>query len=164
MKLHISREWLDRKLRQGDDSNIGAGGTSLEKFKKDMQARIVTPSVLVEVPTELGMVVRYVREQRGWTRAELAELADVDESEIDALETSVGYDPTPRTVSQLADACHFSRSKFVELASHRLKIAANDNSVRFAARSRGTDSVSDEQYELIRALVETLSQGGEPTR
>jgi len=158
MKLNISREWLESKLKQGDDADIGAGGTSLKQFKKDMQQRTVTPSVLAEVPTELGKVLRYVREQRGWTRSELADLADVDETEIESLETQATYDPAPRTVGQLADACHFSRKKFIQLANHRLTVAANDDQVRYAAKSKGTASVSDDQYELIRALVEVLSQ------
>jgi transcriptional regulator with XRE-family HTH domain len=164
MKLHISREWLEQKLRQGDDADVGAGGTPLEQFKKEMQQRTVTPAALAEAPTELGQVLRYVRERRGWTRSELAELADVDVAEIEALETKKNFDPTPRTVGQLADACHFSRSKFIELASHRLRVAANDSVLRYAAKSKGTASVSDEQYEYIRALIEVLSQGEEPKR
>lgn len=164
MKLQISREWLERKLQQGDDADVGAGGTPLEQFKKDMQQRTVTPAVLAQVPTELGKVLRFVREQRGWTRSELADLADVDEAEIEALETQTTYDPAPRTVGQLADACHFSRVKFISLANHRLEVAANDSVIRYAAKSKGTASVSDDQYDLIRALVEVLSQGDEPTR
>ena len=162
MKLQVSREWLERKLQQGNDANVGAGGTSLEEFKKDMQQRTVTPAVIAEVPTELGQVLRFVREQRGWTRSELADLADVDEAEIEAIETRTTFDPTPRTVGQLADACRFSRIKFIELANHRLKVAANESVIRYAAKSKGTSSVSDEQYELIRTLVEVLSQGDEP--
>jgi len=164
MKLQISREWLERKLQQGDDADVGAGGTPLEQFKKDMKQRTVTPAVLAEVPTDLGKVVRFVREQRGWARSELADLADVDETDIEAIETQKDYDPAPRTVGQLADACHFSRSKFAALARHRLEIAANDNAVRYAAKSKSTASVSDDQYELIRALIEVLSQAEEPTR
>ncbi len=164
MKLQISREWLERKLQQGDDADAGAGGTPLEQFKKDMKQRTVTPAVLAEVPTDLGKVLRFVREQRGWTRSELADLADVDEAEVEALETLRIFDPTPRTVGQLADACHFSRARFIELANHRLAVAANDGVIRYAAKSKGTASVSDDQYEMIRALVEVLSQGDEPTR
>lgn len=164
MKLQISREWLERKLQQGEDADVGAGGTSLGQFKKDMQQRTVTPAVLSKVPTELGKVLRFVREQRGWTRSELADLADVDEAEIEAIETHTTYDPAPRTVGQLADACHFSRIKFIELANHRLEVAANDSVVRYAAKSKGTASVTDDQYELIRTLVDVLSQGDEPTR
>lgn len=65
MKFQISREWLERRLAQGDDADIGAGGTPLEQFKKDMEQRTVTPAVLTDVPTELDKDVRFVREQRG---------------------------------------------------------------------------------------------------
>ena len=158
MKFQISREWLERRLARGDDADIGAGGTPLEQFKKDMEQRTVTPAVLADVPTELGKVVRFVREQRGWSRSELADLADVDEADVEALETEPTYSPTPRTVGQLADACHFSRAKFIELAAHRLTPSANESSIRYAAKSKGTGSISDEDYEAIRALVEVLSK------
>ncbi len=158
MKFEITREWLERRLARGDDADVGAGGTPFEQFKRDMEQRTVTPAVLAGVPTELGKVVRFVREQRGWSRAELADLADIDEADVDALETQPTYSPAPRTVGQLADACHFSRAKFIELARHRLSAAANEDSVRYAAKSKSTGSISDEDYEAIRALVEVLSQ------
>lgn len=158
MKFEITREWLESRLARGDDADIGAGGTPLDHFKKDMEQRTVTPAVLAGVPTELGKVVRFVREQRGWSRAELADLADIDEVDVEALETQPMYDPAPRTVGQLADACHFSRAKFIELAKHRLTPSANVDSVRYAAKSKSTQSVSDEEYETIRALVDVLSQ------
>jgi len=164
MKFQISREWLERRLALGDDTDAGAGGTTLSQFKMDMQQRTVTPTVLAGVPTELGKVVRYVRELRGWTRSELADLADVEASDVEAIETQQTYSPTPRTVAQLADACHFSREKFIELAKHRSAASANDRSIRYAAKSKGTASISDDEYELIRALVETLSQGDGPPR
>lgn len=158
MKFEISREWLERRLARCDDADIGAGGTPLEQFKKDMEQRTVTPSVLAGVPTELGKIVRFVREQRGWTRAELADLADVDEAEVEALETLPTYNATPRTVGQLADACHFQRARFIELARHRSMTAGNESSVRYAAKSKGTESITDGDYEAVRALIEVLSQ------
>jgi len=158
MKFQISREWLERRLARGDDADIGAGGTPLEQFEKDMEQRTVTPAVLADVPTELGKVVRFVREQRGWSRSELADLADVDEADVEGLETEPTYKPTPRTVGQLADACHFSRARFIELAEHRLTSSANESSIRYAAKSKGTRSISDEDYEAIRALVLVLSE------
>lgn len=87
----------------------------------------------------------------------MAELADVDEADIELLETLATYDPKPRTVVQLANACHFSREKFIQLANHRFSVAANDISLRFAANSKGTDSITDAEYDAIRALVEALS-------
>ena len=131
MKFEITREWLAEKLAHCDDTSVGAGGTSLEKFKKEIEQRTVTPSVLKNVPTELGRAIRYVREQKGWTRSELAELADIDEAEITAVETDAEFDPKPRTVTQLADACHFSRERFIQLAKHRQVAAANECSNGF---------------------------------
>jgi len=158
MKFEITREWLAKQLAHCDDTSVGAGGTAFEEFKKDVEQRTVTPSVLANVPTELGKVVRYVREQKGWTKAELAELADVDEADLDLIETKADYDPKPRTVIQLADACHFSRERFIKLAGHRATCAANESSVRYAANSKSTDSVTDSEYEAVRALVEILSK------
>lgn len=161
MKFEISREWLLEKLAHCDDGEVGAGGTPFAEFKKDVEQRTVTPEVLTAVPTELGKVVRFVREQRGWTRGELAQLADIDETEVESIETKLGYDPTPRTVTQLADACHFSRERFIKLARHRSELAANEPLVRYAASSKGTEAVTDAEYEAIRALVEVLSKHGE---
>lgn len=158
MKFEMSKEWLLRKVAHCDDAYAGAGGTSLQEFRKDVEQRTVTPAVLSEVPTELGKTIRFVREQKGWTRAELAMLADIEEAEVESLESQRDYNPKPRTVVQLADACHFKRDKFIELAGHRASGAANDSSVRFAASSGSLDSISDIEYEAIRALVEVLSQ------
>jgi hypothetical protein len=88
----------------------------------------------------------------------LADLADVDEADVEAIETQPSHNPTPRTVGQLADACHFSRAKFIELTQHRLTSSANESSIRYAAKSKSTGSISDEDYEAIRALVEVLSK------
>lgn len=158
MKFEMSKEWLVNKLAHCDDGSVGAGGTSLEEFKKDVRQRTVTPATLANVPTQLGKAVRYVREQKGWTRAELAELADVDEAEVTLLETRRDFNPTPRTVTLLADACHFSREKFIQLAGHRSMDAANDMSVKFAAKSGNLGSITNDDYEAIRMLVEVLSQ------
>lgn len=157
MKLEITDEWLARKLERCDDLNVAAGGMTAEQFKKDVEERTVTPSIFGQIPTELGKVVRFVREQHGWTRTELAELANVAAEDIVSLETRIDFDPSPRTVTQLADACHFSRARFIQLANHRRENAANNSALRFAAKSQSTEGVTDEEYEAVRALVEGLS-------
>jgi transcriptional regulator with XRE-family HTH domain len=158
MKFEMSKEWLVKKLAHCDDAYVGAGGTSLEEFKKDVEERTVTPSALSNVPTRLGKTIRFVREQKGWTISELAALADVDEAEVKLLESLEDYNPKPRTVTQLADVCRFSREKFIKLAGHRSARAANDSVVRFAANSGDLASITDDDYEAIRALVEVLSR------
>lgn len=85
MKLEIPEEWLVRKLKQCDDLNAAAGGTSIEQFNKDVEERTVTPSVFGHIPTELGKVVRFIREQHGWTRTELDNSAEANGCDDEAL-------------------------------------------------------------------------------
>src|SRR5580658_10497739 len=68
MKLKIDKEWLDRKLAKADDANASAGGTSFEEMKKNVDRRVVTPSSIAGARSELGKVVRFVREKKGISR------------------------------------------------------------------------------------------------
>lgn len=161
MNFESMRDWLARKLTQIDDADAAAGGTSLDALRQDAEARTVTPAVLAEVPTEIGRAVRYVREQRGWSRREMADLANIDEVEVLRVETVVDYVLAPRTVVCLARVCGFSTQRFQQLAKH-IEIhehhAANSEQFRFAARSNNIGSVSPEEFEAVRALVAVLSE------
>ncbi|WP_166211876.1 helix-turn-helix domain-containing protein [Cognatiluteimonas telluris] len=159
MKLVITRQWLANKLAHCDDAYAGAGGTSLADLDKEVSQRAVTPAVLSEVPTDLGKVVRYVRESRGWTRSDIANLANIDEFEVTNIETSPDYDPPPRTVAMLADVCHFSRSKFISLAQHKSDLnPSHGTGMRFAANSRRVDVGTVSEFDVVRALVAALSE------
>lgn len=161
MDFESMREWLARKLAHNDDAGVAAGGTSLESLRQDAETRTVTPAVLAEAPTEIGKVVRYVREQHGWSRCELADLADIDEIEIARIETIVDYMPAPRTVVNLANVCGFSVLRFQQLAKHVVSHEYHDDAVeqfRFAARSKSVRAVSSEELDAIRELVAVLSE------
>lgn len=161
MSFESMREWLARKLAHNDDTGLVAGGTSLESLRQNAEARTVTPAVLAEVPTEIGKVVRYVREHRGWSRRDLADLADIDEIDVTRIETVVEYVPTPRTVVNLANVCGFSTLRFQQLAKH-ISIhehhADNAEHFRFAARSKNVGAVTPEELNAVRALVAALSE------
>jgi transcriptional regulator with XRE-family HTH domain len=167
MKLNITKEWLERKLTEALDTNASAGRSddqALDELKKDVERRTVSPTVFVEARTQLGMVIRFIREERGWSRQELADIATMDLEEIVALETSEAYEPTPRAVSYLADALGLSKDRLKELVGFVRKRpvllgkreAANDREIRFAAKSKKLGELTDEQYEAVRALVEVL--------
>jgi transcriptional regulator with XRE-family HTH domain len=162
MKLHITKEWLERKLAEALDNNASAGKAdeqSLQEIKNDAERRTVSPTVFVEACTQLGKVVRYVREQRGWSRQELADITSMDLSEIVAIETAQTYEPTPRAISFLADALGLSKERLKELVGftvHKGRQAANDQQLRFAAKSRNLEKLTDDQYDALRALVEVL--------
>jgi transcriptional regulator with XRE-family HTH domain len=160
MKFHITKEWLERKLAEADDSQVAAGGTNLDDLQKDAEKRTVTPTVFREAHTQLGRVVRFVREQRGWTREQLAELACLELQEIASIETSVGYQPSPRAVIYLADALGLSRARLKELVGFVVSKSdsANDPEMRFAANSKKLDRLSEKEYDAIYELVKLLSE------
>lgn len=161
MKLKIDKEWLDRKLAQADDAHAAAGGTSFDDLKRDVERRTVTPSVIAGAQSELGKVVRFVREKKCMSRRELAELTNLSDEEIEAIETRRDYAPSLRAIIYLADALELSRDRLKELSGY---VAKNQNATgyssehKFAANSKPVDTVSEEQYEAIRALVEVLSE------
>jgi transcriptional regulator with XRE-family HTH domain len=161
MNFENIQEWLTRKLRIADDAGIGAGGTSFADLQRETAARMVTPAALTTVPTEIGRVIRYVRESHGWTRSELADLAAIDEADVAIIETSREVEIAPRSLVQLADTCGFSRRKFQELARHmvphQLQFGAL-GPLQFAAQSENRGEISNEDFEAVRTLVLVLSE------
>lgn len=161
MKFKFSREWLTRRLAIADDTAVGAGGTSMEAFRKDVESRTVTPTALANAPTQLGKVVKFIRERRGLSQQDLATLARLDEAEVQAIEGDAAYTPSPRAVVYLADALELSKPRLQELVGFVKQSGAEAGGMgqgRFAANSKGVRSISEEEYEAVRALVEVLSE------
>ena len=159
MKITITREWLERRLAFEDDNLCAAGGTTLKDLQKDAESRTVTPHILTSVPTEIGKVLRYVREQKGWSQKDLADRAKIDTEDLIRLESEATYEPAPRTVIYLADACGFSRSRFQRLAKHRLEnghFSEHPGETAFAANSKGIAEATPDELDAIRALVQVL--------
>lgn len=164
MKFTITEQWLRRRLERADDSNAAAGGTTREELLDDIQRRTVTPQTLAQAPTQIGKVVRYIREQRGFSREDLAKIADIDVSEIIAIETQVHYRPSPRAATYIAKALGLSPTRFQEQAGlrvSRVSEASSQDEMRYAAHSRTDTLPTDEEFETIRALVKALS-GSDP--
>jgi transcriptional regulator with XRE-family HTH domain len=161
MRFTITEQWLRRRLERADDGNAAAGGTSREELKGDAQRRTVTPETLAHTPTQIGKVVRYIREQRGWSRDDLARMADVEVGEITALETQEDYSLSPRAAVYLPAALGLSRKRFQEqlgLRRPRAKLGVTQAEMRYAAHSKVGVMSSDEEFETIRALVAALSE------
>jgi ribosome-binding protein aMBF1 (putative translation factor) len=160
MKFSITQDWLRRHLKQADDSNVAAAGTTLDELERDAQRRTVTPLILASVPTDIGKVVRYIREQKGWSREDLSKLADVDLADIVGLESTPDYSPSPRAAVCLADVLGLSRTRFQEKLGMRVVrdvSASTRQELKWAAHSKAGAPTSDEDFEAIRALVKALS-------
>jgi transcriptional regulator with XRE-family HTH domain len=158
MKFNITEAWLRSRLARADDSDAAAGGTTPEELQQDAQRRTVTPQALAHTPTPIGKVVRFIREQRGFSREDLAQIADVDVSEIIAIETVVDYQPNPRAATYIANALGLSPKRFQEQVGLRLPRASGSaEPMQYAAHSRTDAQPTEEEFETIRALVKALS-------
>ena len=161
MDLKVTSEWLNRKLKAVDDSTVGAGCMTQEEFARDAASRRVTPSAVESAQSELGKVVRYVREQNGWSQERLAEIADVELKEIVGLDSENDYITRSRNAYSLSKSLGFSHDRMKELLGllESNRGAANDRSVylAFAAHSKHVTMLSDGDYDVIRALVDVLA-------
>jgi transcriptional regulator with XRE-family HTH domain len=159
MKLKTDVNWLERKLAVAIDEDVDTAGTCLEDLKRLIDRRSVTPATIAAAPTELGKVIRFVRERKGLTQDKLAEVAKIDKDEIVSLETKQDARPSPRALINIADALELSRSRMKVLAGFTTNAGESVCAdYPFAAKSNRIDSVSEDEYESIRALVEVLSQ------
>lgn len=158
MKFKTNAKWLERQLAKADDQHIETAGISLEELKVELDRRTVTPAAIVSSASEFGKVIRFARERKGLTQKALADVAQLDPEELLALETESDARPSPRALVNLADALELSRSKLKDLAGFVVQRNEPANPLKFAAHSNRIDSISDDEYESIRALVEVLSQ------
>lgn len=111
-------------------------------------------------PRVFGQLIEFARREAGLSIEALADRADVDLSELVAIERH-NADPTPRTVHQLSATLDLPLGKLrelaglVELRDPRLNMAA----VRFAARSEPRSQLNpherDAFEEFVKALAET---------
>lgn len=159
MELKITSEWLDRKLKV-DDSADDAGCMTMDEVLREADALLVTPSVL-ESETQLGKVIQFVREAKGWTQERLASLADIENSEVVEIETARNYVPKARTIYRLAQTLDFSHKMLMELvglSEANPGVAEQKQAYyQFAAHSKHVSELTGDDYDTIRTLVQILS-------
>lgn len=148
-----SREWLSRVAEAEEQhDSISVGGLA-SHF--GMARTSVGTGVSV-----LGQLVEFGRRRLGLSVEALSEKASVDIKELVLIERSDSYEPSPRTIFQLADALGIPVKGLAEIAglveqrSEKIETAM----VQFAARSEPTARLSkDEEFaytELVKVIVE----------
>lgn len=164
MKIERSKEWWMARARREGDAVIGAG---LLAFDPASAERPVTaqPVAVEETRIAFGKFVNLMRRRRGFSMEKLAQVADLDASELLVIEDDVHYIPEPRTIFKLAQTFEVSQQRLMQLAG---LAAANDagfrqEAVRFAARSEAVQKLTPEESSALEAFVAVLSEQ-EPKR
>lgn len=158
MKLERSKQWWMARARREGDAVIGAGLLALDPTPEERPSAQAAP--VEEIRIAFGRFVNLMRRRRGYTMERLAEVADLDASELLVIEDDVHYVPEPRTVFKLAQTFEVSQQRLMQLAG---LTAANDagfrtEAVRFAARSESVQKLTSEETSALEAFVAILSE------
>jgi hypothetical protein len=162
MKFERSKEWwMERAHREGD-SAIGAG---LLAFDPVPGAQSMQPVSAEENRIAFGKFVNLMRRRRGFSMERLAQVADLDASELLIIEDDIHHLPEPRTVFKLAETFKVPQQRLMQLAGLAVAndVGLRQEAVRFAARSEVVQKLTPEENSALEAFVAVLSEQ-EPKR
>lgn len=157
MKFDFSREWCVSKSTLEAGSEIGAGLISLG-YQLTLEDELAQTSN--EARVAFARFINLNRRKMNLTYEKLAECADVEVDELNAIEQDINYEPEPRTIYQLATFFKVSPKKLMALSglTKPKNTSYIDDAVRYAARSESIESLSDEELAIVEAMVSVLSE------
>lgn len=153
--LDMTDETFLQLAREEDNCSISAG--SLQGVFQKKESPATEPAVPV-TKFAFGSLINLQRRKRQWTIEELAQQAEIDLDEAVSIEEDPAYRPEPRAVFQLAKVLTLPIKKLLvlsgnaEQANPRLETAA----VRFAARSRAVEKLSEAEAAALNEFVAAL--------
>jgi transcriptional regulator with XRE-family HTH domain len=159
MRFQRSKDWWMARARREGDSAVGAGLLAFDPAPEERPSTVQVVA-LEETRIAFGKFVNLMRRRRGYTMEQLAEVAELDPSELLVIEDDLHYVPEPRTVFKLAQTFEVSQRRLMQLAG---LAAANDagfreEAVRFAARSESVQKLTPEETSALEAFVAVLSE------
>lgn len=164
MRLERSKEWwLARAEREGDVA-IAAGPLALDPTFDERESG-AAPASAEDARIAFGKFVNMMRRRNGLSMEKLAEIADIEPSDLLEIEANLQHVPAPRTVYMLAKTFRVPQISLMQLAGLS---AANysglrKEAVRFAARSESLQKLTPQESAALDAFVSALIEQ-EPTR
>lgn len=103
--------------------------------------------------------VKMQRRARGVSVESLAAKAEIDQEELERIETDSSYEPRPRTIRQLALFFNIPSRSLAKLAHLRRQTDERlvKESVAFAACANNMDQLTREQRAALKAFVKVLN-------
>lgn len=154
-EIPSNREWL-RLMAEAEDQYQAISAAGLAADLGLLRTEAPAASLL------FARFVQIARRAQGLSVEELAERAQIDVSQLVAIE-SEGAAPVPRAVYQLAGVLQVSTGKLMELAGlaeskdPQFRRAA----LRFAARSEPSAKLSDAEREAFEEFVKVLVEASD---
>lgn len=147
--------WLKRMAEDEANAGVSVGGLACEasKLSKKSEESVVFNKLV------LSRLVALYRRLLGMRVEELAATANVDVSEVIALELGNVHSPQPRTIFMLAKALRLPSDKLMQLSG---LTEARDGelsraAIRFAASSNPIRELSKEERYAVEEFVRILT-------
>lgn len=102
--------------------------------------------------------VRLLRRQSGFTVEDLAEKADIDREEVEALERVNGYRPSPLTIHKLSRFYGIPEERMLMLAGAVREVSPDlsREASRFAAKAESFAKLTDEERQTLDEFIKFL--------
>jgi transcriptional regulator with XRE-family HTH domain len=157
MKIEFSKKWIQRMISLEGDFAVGAGSKALDPTSDSFYAYKTGAG---KSSLALSRFVQLMRREQGITVDRLAELVDIEASELLNIEQDANYTPEPRTVYQLANYFHVNKSRLMQISGLASKKDADliYESVRFAAKSNPMAKLTPEEREALDIFVKVLEE------
>ena len=171
LNINITRQWASAKAKLEPDIGVtSVGGLAhrlcgLEQVSTPTlpeQTAAGLPASMSADPRRqsLGKFIELSRRQMRVSVEQLADKADVDLTELLAIEKGEDILPEPRTVYQLAQVLRVRVEPLLELAGLAVTISTGltESALRFAARSEPMDALTKEEEEALNWFVKELAK------
>lgn len=161
MKLAITREWFERKVRLEGDDEIAAGALARDPTPDQAADAQPGPDTADATRVAFSSLVELKRRERGLTMEKLAEEAEIDLEDIVRIEGDAHFRPSARTVHQLARTFKLPNKGLLQLSGNTTarNPAMHEQALRFAARSGGSvQRLTREEKKALEEFVAFLAK------
>lgn len=173
--LEASESELDEALRsEGEDPNgvYLRGQTAIENALRECPGAVEGTAEIHQEAIDrvlkdgFSTLVKLLRRQADMSMEELAERAAVDLREIVRIEMDGEYVPEPRTVFQLEQIFDLPQRTLVLLSGSVVTHSEEfrEEVERFAAKSKGLDTLTRKQRKALHQFVRFLAQEAKARR
>ena len=158
--LESSRDELIEALGEQEFAVLAQRGRSV--VERALRTAGLSPARLADEAKQLheglGVLLQFLRRQKGLSDHDVAEQADIDEGELRKIELVPGYQPNPRTISNLERFFRLPRRSIAMLtgAVRVEQPGFAEEVVQFAAKSTAIGKLTKEERQHLNRFVKIL--------
>ena len=158
--LESSRDELIEALGEQEFAVLAQRGRSV--VERALRTAGLSPARTTDKARQLheglGMLLQFLKRQKGLSDQDVEGQADIAEGELQKIEMVPGYQPSPRTISNLERFFHLPRRSIAMLtgAVRVEQLGFAEEVVQFAAKSSAMGTLTKEERQHLNRFVKLL--------